>query len=135
MGFNQANLTFRFILELVGLVGLFRLGNELGSGGWKFGLAVGLTLAAMLIWATYRVPGDGSANGDAPIAISGTARLIIELVIFGAGAVGWFVAGPIWFAWVYLGGLVLHHSLSLDRLRWLLLVDSDGEPAFEDVGS
>jgi hypothetical protein len=131
VGFNQTNLTFRFLLEIIALVGLFRLGNELGSGGWRFGLAVGFTVAAMLIWATYRVPGDESAKGEAPMAVSGRARLVIELMIFGSGAAGWFIAGPTWFAWAYLVALVLHHVLSYDRLAWLLAVDAEGEPAFE----
>jgi hypothetical protein len=119
MGFNPVNLTFRFLLEIIGLVGLFRLGLEVGTGLWRWVLAVGFTFAAMALWATFRVPGDRSAKGDAPYAVSGPVRLLIELVVFGVGAVGWFVAGPNWMAWAYVGALALHHLVSYDRIAWL----------------
>lgn len=86
----------------------------------------------MLVWPTYRVPGDASAKGNAPVAVSGKARLLIELLIFGGGAWGWFLAGPAWFAWTFLAGLVLHHVVSYDRVGWLMRVGSDGEPAFHN---
>ncbi len=120
MGFNPVNLTFRFLLEIIGLVGLFRLGLEVGTGPWRWILAVGFTFAAMALWATFRVPGDRSAKGDAPYPVSGPVRLLIELVVFAAGAVGWFVAGPSWMAWAYPGALTLHHLVSYDRIAWLI---------------
>jgi Protein of unknown function (DUF2568) len=131
MGFHPANLTFRFLLELASLVGLFRLGLAIGSEQFRWGMAVGFTLAGMLIWATYRVPGDESAKGTAPLAVSGVARLVIETVVFGFGALGWFLAGPIWFAWLNLSLLALHHIISFDRIAWLLRVDSEGNPPFQ----
>jgi hypothetical protein len=82
-----------------------------------------LTFVAMALWATFRVPGDASARGDAPYSVTGPARLVIELVVFGGGALGWFVAGPSWMAWAYLAALVLHHGLSYDRIGWLLRGD------------
>lgn len=130
MGFNPVNLAFRFALELLGLVGLFRLGLEAGSGIWRWAIAFALVLVAMTVWANFRVPGDGSARGDAPFAVPGWARLGIELAVLGAGAFGWFYAGPPWFAWVYLVALALHHLVSYDRIGWLLRVGSDGEPSF-----
>ncbi|MGF1617884.1 MAG: YrdB family protein [Acidimicrobiia bacterium] len=120
MGFNPANLTFRFLLEIFGLIGLFRLGLEVGTGLWSWVLAVGFTFGAMALWATFRVTGDRSAKGDAPYAVSGPVRLLIELVVFGAGAVGWFAAGPNWIAWAYVGALALHHVISYDRIAWLI---------------
>ena len=120
MGFHPINLTFRFLLEITGLVGLFRLGLDTGTGAWRWVLAGALTFVAMALWATFRVPGDASAKGDAPYSVSGSVRLLIELVVFGGGALGWFVAGPLWMAWVYLAALVLHHGLSYDRIGWLL---------------
>ena len=119
MGSHPVNLAFRFILEVVSLVGVFRLGLSLSNGvaGWVLGPA--FTLAAMVVWATFRVPGDESANGEAPYPVSGPIRLLIEIGLFGAGAVGWFVVGPEWMAWSNLAGLTLHHVLSYDRLGWL----------------
>ncbi|MEX0795934.1 MAG: YrdB family protein [Acidimicrobiia bacterium] len=120
MGFNPVNLTFRFLLEIIGLIGLFRLGLELGTGLWRWVLAAGFTFAAMALWATFRVPGDRSARGEAPYSVSGPVRLLIELVVFGAGAFGWFVAGPNWMAWAYVAALAFHHIISYDRIAWLL---------------
>ncbi len=120
MGFNPVNLTFRFLLEIIGLVGIFRLGLEVGTGVWRWVLAVGFTFAAMTLWATFRVPGDLSAKGDAPYAVSGQVRLLIELAVFGAGAVAWFVTGPNWMRWAYLAALALHHAISYDRIAWLI---------------
>jgi hypothetical protein len=131
MGFNPVNLTFRFLLEIIGLVGTFRLGLEVGTGIWRWVLAVGFTFAAMALWATFRVPGDQSAKGDAPYAVSGPMRLLIELVVFGAGAVGWFVAGPNWMAWAYLSALTLHHVISYDRIAWLIRGGTDPIPDAE----
>ena len=126
MGSHPVNLAFRFILEIVSLIGVFRLGLSLSSGvtGWVLGLA--FTLAAMILWATFRVPGDESANGQAPYPVSGPIRMLIEVALFGAGAVGWFVAGPEWMAWSNLAGLTLHHVLSYDRIAWLLSTSAGG---------
>ena len=120
MGFNPINLTFRFLLEIIGLIGLFRLGLEIGTDLWKWVLAAGFTLAAMALWATFRVPGDRSASGEAPYSVSGPGRLLIELAVFGSGAVGWFATGPSWMAWGYVGALVIHHVISYDRIAWLI---------------
>ena len=120
MGFNPVNLTFRFLLEIVGLIGLFRLGLEVGTDLWGWAFAVLLTFAAMALWASFRVPGDRSASGEAPYAVAGPVRLLIEMVVFGTGAFGWFVAGPDWMAWSYLAALGLHHIISYDRIGWLI---------------
>ncbi|MBN2245139.1 MAG: DUF2568 domain-containing protein, partial [Candidatus Aminicenantes bacterium] len=34
------------------------------------------------LWGTFRVPGDSSSSGKAPIPIPGFLRLFLELVIF-----------------------------------------------------
>jgi hypothetical protein len=130
MGFHPANLTFRFILEVVGLVGIFRLGLRAGNGALGWVLAVLFTLAAMTVWANFRVPGDASAKGDAPYAVAGPVRLGIESLVFAAGAFGWFISGPVWVAWSYLAGVALHHLLSYDRVIWLFKVSAAGDPPF-----
>lgn len=120
VGFHPANLSFRFLLEIVALVGLFRLGLELGDGGWRWVLGLAITIAGMTAWATWRVPGDRSAKDDAPYPTTGPRRLLIELSVFALGEVGWLLGGPEWVAWANLGALVLHHGLSYDRIGWLL---------------
>lgn len=128
MGFHPINLSLRFVLELIGLAGLFRLGLSLGEGFGRWLLAFGLTFIAMALWASFRVPGDPSAKGDAPVPVNGRTRLVIELLVFGAGGFGWFVTGPRWLAWAYLVALVAHHLVSYDRIAWLMSVDRAGQP-------
>jgi hypothetical protein len=76
----------------------------------------------MILWATYRVPGDGSANGEAPMAVNGRVRLAIELVVLGLGSFGWFVAGQTWVAWAYLALLLAHHLLSCRKFNLARIV-------------
>lgn len=103
VGFDPVNLGFRFLLELVSLVGLFRLGLAISSSGRRWAAAAALVIAATTLWATFRVPGDRSANGEVPIPTKGLMRLAIEPVIFTAGASGWFLSGPGYLAWANLG--------------------------------
>ncbi len=119
MGFHPVNLTFRFLLEVIALIGIFRLGLAFGDGLIGFAWGAGLTLLAMILWSTFRVPGDESAKDNAPFPIGGPVRLILELSIFGVGAWGWFVSGPDWVAWSNLVGLIVHHVVSYDRFAWL----------------
>jgi hypothetical protein len=44
MGFHPVNLTFRFLLEIAGLVGLFRLGLDTGTGCLALGSRIRLHL-------------------------------------------------------------------------------------------
>ena len=86
-------------------------------GIWRFVLAFGLPLAAMVVWGTFRVPND---PGAAPVAVPGIIRLAIELVEFGTAVALLFAAGRPLLA-VVLGMLVLlHYALSYERVVWLL---------------
>lgn len=120
MSQNPLNLAVRFLLELAGLVGLFRLGQWMFDGGMGLLLGSGTTVVAIVAWATFNVPGDRSRSGNAPVRVPGVVRLTLELVVLGGGAVGWWLAGPSWLAWVYTIFLVAHYALSWDRIFWLL---------------
>jgi hypothetical protein len=119
-GFHPANLVFRGLLELTALVliglGAYRLAGG-GMFGWLLGFA--LVLVAMVAWVTFNVPGDRSRSGNAPVAVPGVVRLIVEFDVFAAAVfLGWFVSPTVA---VVFGGLVaIHYLLSLDRIRWLL---------------
>lgn len=120
MSQNPINLLVRFLLEIAGLVGLFRLGLWLADGAFGILLAVALTAIGVGAWATFNVPGDRSRSGRAPVRVHGGVRLAVELAVLGGGAVGWWLAGPLWLARVYTVVLVLHYALSWDRVVWLL---------------
>lgn len=113
------NLTLRFVVELVSLVGL-------GAGGWSLGGAIGL-LAAVLApllgaaaWGAFNVEGDPSRSGRAPVPVPGSVRLAVEVVVFGAGAVGWVVAGYTAVGATLAAAAVVTTLASFDRVRWLL---------------
>ncbi len=117
MSAHPANLALRFVLELAAWASIGYWGWAAQRGAWRFVLAFGLPLMAMVVWGTFRVPDD---PGAAPVAVPGIARLIIELVEFGAAVALLFAAGRPALA-VALGALVLlHYALSYDRVVWLL---------------
>ena len=112
MSQHPVNLGLRFVLEVVAVVGLIRLGD--GVWGWL------LALAGVVAWGIFRVPNDGTSSGRAPVAVPGPVRLAVEVSVFGLGLVGWFLSGPQWVAVADAIALGLHHVFSVDRLRWLL---------------
>lgn len=118
MAQNPINLLVRFLLEIAGLVGLFRLGLWLADEAIL--LAAALAAIGAGAWATFNVPGDRSRSGSAPVPVPGAVRLAVELAVLGGGALGWWLAGPPWFAVIYTGVLAVHYALSWDRVAWLL---------------
>lgn len=102
------------------MVGLFRLGLWVAEGPLAVVLALLFSTGAASAWGLFNVPGDRSRSGRAPVQVSGAVRLLVELLVLGGGAVGWFLAGPSWFAWAYTVVLVVHYLLSWDRVGWLL---------------
>ena len=120
MSQNPINLAVRFLLEIAGLVGLFRLGLWIADGPLAAVLALAFSIGAATAWGLFNVPGDRSRSGRAPVQVPGAVRLLVELLVLGDGAVGWFLAGPTWFAWTYTIVLGTHYLLSWDRVGWLL---------------
>jgi hypothetical protein len=116
---NPLNLALRLLLELAAIVGLFRLGVTLVQGGWGLVLAIALSMTAMTAWGVFNVPGDPSRSGRAPVPVPGRVRLLVETAVLGIGAIVWTMSGPSWFAWAFGVSLVVHYSLSWDRVRWL----------------
>ena len=111
----------RFALEITALVGW-------GIVGWaafdnsvaRWLGVVGLPAIAAVAWGTFRVPGDASASGRAPVPVRGWVRLTIEVVVLLGAAAALLALGRLWFGAV-LGGLVaLHYVATWTRVRWLL---------------
>jgi hypothetical protein len=117
MFLRPVDLIIRAVLEIAAVLGLL-------VGGWSLaGLPLGLILALALpiaaggLWGTFRVPGD---PGPAPVPVAGIVRLVIEIGLLAAGAVGWLIAG-----WLIVGALlgaliVVHYAMTAVRVRWLL---------------
>jgi len=92
---RTANLGLRFLLELGLLVGVGWWGGHLVDW-WA---AVLLPLGAGVIWGSFLSP---KARWTIPHA----ARLLLELVLFGLAAAGYYSAGHPWIAAVF-GALVV----------------------------
>ena len=82
---RTANLGLRFLLELGLLVGVGWWGGHV-VGWWA---AVALPLGAALVWGSFLSP---RARWTMPPA----ARLVLELVLFGLAAAGYYGAGRPW---------------------------------------
>jgi Protein of unknown function (DUF2568) len=118
-GFHPVNLAFRFLLELIGLIALGVGAWSLASGPGAVLVSIAIPLVAAVAWGTFRVPGDASASGGAPVPVPGVVRLLIELDVFGAAVFLLWFASPT--ASMVLGAaVVVHYALSVDRIRWLL---------------
>jgi hypothetical protein len=124
MSQNPANLVLRFALELAALAALGVWALAQFDGAASPALAVILPLVAATLWGTFRVPGDASASGRAPVPVPGIVRLLLELALFVLGVLALIAAGqPV--AGMVLGvACVIHYALSYDRIIWLLRGDA-----------
>jgi len=118
-GFHPANLAFRFVLEISALAALGVGAYAIASGPIAWVLAIASPLVAAVVWGRFNVPGDESRSGQAPVAVQGSIRLIIELGIFATAVVLMSFASPV-AAGVLGTAVAIHYLLSLDRIRWLL---------------
>jgi hypothetical protein len=120
MSQHPLNLAIRFLLELGALAALAYWGWTQHEGLLRVVLAVGLPLAAAIMWATFAVPGDRSRSGRAPVPVPGAVRLLLELVFFASAAWALYDAGTTGLAWVLAVVVILHYAVSYDRILWLL---------------
>lgn len=120
MGQNPLNLTLRFILEMAALAAIGYWGWTRDGGALRYILAIGLPLLAAVLWGTFRVPGDASSSGKAPVAVPGLVRLVLELGLFAFATWGLYAAGATLLAWLVGGVVLFHYLISYDRIRWLL---------------
>ncbi|MFB8280759.1 YrdB family protein [Nocardia colli] len=119
MSLNPAMLAIRFLLELVAIASFGIYGWRAFDSPWKFLLVVLLPLVAAAAWGTFAVPGDPSRSGNAPVAVPGLVRLIVELAVLGGGAAAlWAASLPRW-ALISALVLVIYQALAYDRLLWL----------------
>ncbi|MGN6303085.1 MAG: YrdB family protein [Angustibacter sp.] len=80
--FDHVNLVLRFVLELVMFVGLAWAAAALVSGRWpSIAAAVVAPVVAIGVWGVLIAPGSRRRLAD-------PARLVVELLLFAATAVG-----------------------------------------------
>lgn len=115
---NALNLGLRFVLEILALTALgywgFTAGGETAQ---RMFLGLGTPLLFAVIWAVFRVPGDG---GPPVVEVSGPIRLFIEILLFGSAV--WLLAraGQERLAIALFGALLIHYGLAYERLLRLL---------------
>jgi hypothetical protein len=93
---RTANLGLRFLLEIGLLVGFGWWGGHV-AGWWA---AVALPVTAALIWGSLLSPKAGWT-------IPPAARLVLEVVLFGLAAAGYWDAGHPWLAAGFVAIVVL----------------------------
>lgn len=117
MYLRPVDLALRAVLEIGAVLGLLLGGPGLMAGPMGIFLGLMLPLGAAVLWATFRVPND---PGPAPVPVPGAARLALELLLLGLGAVGWVLAGWL-IVGLLLGALIVgHYLMTAPRVRWLL---------------
>lgn len=114
------NLALRFGIEVAALVGIARLGWVLTTGPLRWVAMIGLSVAAATIWGTLNVPDDPSRSGAAPVEVSGSVRLAVELFVLGGGCVAFALVGHIGVALVLAFLIIVHYVSSRRRIVWLL---------------
>jgi hypothetical protein len=119
VGQNPINLAVRFLLEIAALIAIGYWGWTQFDGLLRYLLTIGLPLLAATVWGTFRVPGDASASGKAPVAVPGWLRLILELALFSFATWSLFQAGPSQMGLTFGVITLIHYILSYDRIGWL----------------
>lgn len=123
MSRNPLNLGLRFLLELVMLYALGLWGWTQHQGAIRYLWVIGLPFLAAVLWGTFRIPEDSSANGRALVPVPGWVRLLLEALLFGAATWAFFASkasGAVTAGWVFGGVTLLHYILSYDRILWML---------------
>lgn len=121
MNDNPINLALRFVLELVALYSYAYWAWITQSGWLRAVLVIALPVAAAVVWGTFRVDGDPK---EAPVAIAGWARLILEAVFFGLAVVLLRAAHRPQAALIFSVIVFVHYLISYDRVLRLLQLGS-----------
>jgi len=119
MGSHPLNLGLRFILELAALASIGYWGWSASSDWVKYLLVIALPILAAIVWGTFAVPDDPSRSGRAPVPVPGVVRLLLELLTFGLAGWALFTSKTLTLGWAFSVFVILHYSLSFDRIKWL----------------
>jgi hypothetical protein len=117
---KQVNLCLRFILEMTGLVVLGSWGWASGDGVLKYIFALAVPIIAAAAWGIFAVPNDPSRSGNAPVAVPGIIRLLLELAFFSLVVWALFALHRPMFGSIIGGIVIVHYLASYERVSWLL---------------
>ena len=117
---SPAQSGLRFLLEIAALGCWAIIGWQITDGGARWVLTIVLPLVAAAVWATFRVPGDRSAKGNAPVPVPGLVRLFVEIdVLLGAAVIVAVVGRPL-LGIVLATAVIFHIAATHRRIGWLL---------------
>jgi Protein of unknown function (DUF2568) len=117
MSQSELVLGLHVALELAALAAFAFWGWTTHDGVLRWLWAIGLPIVAALAWALFRTVGDGP---EPTVAIPGTARLALELIIL-IGAAVLVAAADLPLIGAVFGVLILaDYALSYDRVLRLL---------------
>src|ERR1700676_4897957 len=109
MNTNPVNLAVRFLLEIAMLIVFGYWGWHL-SGDWqRYVAAPALPVIAALFWGVFRIQNDPK---PAPIEVPGTARLLLEWVLFGSAIYFLYDLGRTKLSWIMAIIVVVHYLVS-----------------------
>jgi hypothetical protein len=110
-----------FLLEVVGLIGIGRLGWHLGTTTmWSLSLSALFVSVSGAIWGIFRTRGFVPNGSEPVVAIPGALRVAIEYAFYAAGAWGLWVSGWEAASIVLVVGVLLVSFAMRDRLAGLL---------------
>jgi len=117
---NTLNLGLRFVLEMVALVALAMWGASLSDGVMGMVCAIIVPLVGAFVWGTFRVAGDPSNNGKAPVQIPGSLRLALELGVFALASLALISTNHTIWAVSLICVVMVHYAISYKRNLWLI---------------
>jgi hypothetical protein len=110
----------RLVLEIAAIVVFAFWGWFLSVGPAATALALLVPMIGAGLWGTFAVPDDPSRSGNAPIAVPGIVRLLLELSLFAAAVLMLFDLGAPYWGKVMAAAVAVHYLLSYDRVAWLI---------------
>ncbi len=114
------NLALRLGLEIAAVGGL-GIGAWIQTDGTARWMAVVIApLIGAALWGTFNVLDDPSRSDEAPVEVPGWCRLLIEVLVLGAGWTAYRIAGYPSIAVGFTALTVLHYAIAHARVRWLL---------------
>ena len=120
MGSHPINLLFRFLLELLALAAVAYWGYKQSEAWPGLVLAVLVPLGLAVIWGVFNVPADPSRSGNAPVAVTGIVRLLIETGVFGMAIWSLYDTGHLRLSAILGALVIIHYLISYDSILWLL---------------
>ena len=120
MAYHPINLALRFLLEIAALISLGYWGWSQHLGVLRPILGIGLPIVAGVVWGVFRMPGDRSASGEAPVPVPGLIRLALELAIFALAVWALYASGRSGWGLGLAIAIVVHYAASYDRVAWLI---------------